>query len=37
MIDALIGTELLKKLQSEAMKEKDQPKRKEDGSEKRTE
>jgi len=37
MIDALIGTELLKKLQSEALKEKDQPKKKEDGSEKRTE
>ncbi|MGZ3763258.1 MAG: SPFH domain-containing protein [Mucilaginibacter sp.] len=37
MIDALIGTELLKKLQSEAAKEKDQPKKKEEGSDKRTE
>ncbi len=37
MIDALIGTELLKKLQSEAAKEKDQPRKKDEGSEKRTE
>jgi uncharacterized membrane protein YqiK len=37
MIDALIGTELLKKLQNEAMKEKDQPKKKEDNSDKRSE
>jgi uncharacterized membrane protein YqiK len=37
MIDALIGTELLKKLQSEAMKETDKPKKKEDNSDKRSE
>ncbi|MEO6850953.1 MAG: hypothetical protein ABI203_12050, partial [Mucilaginibacter sp.] len=37
MIDALIGNDLLRKLQTEAVKEKDQPKKKEDGSEKRTE
>ena len=37
MIDALIGTELLKKLQSEAAKEKENPKKKEEGSDKRTE
>jgi uncharacterized membrane protein YqiK len=37
MIDALIGTELLKKLQSEAMKEKEQPKKKDDSNDKRTE
>jgi len=41
MIDALIGNDLLRKLQNEAMKEKDQPKesskRKDEGSDKRTE
>jgi uncharacterized membrane protein YqiK len=37
MIDALIGTELLKKLQSEASREKENPKKKEEGSDKRTE
>ncbi|MFB9843151.1 SPFH domain-containing protein [Mucilaginibacter ginsenosidivorans] len=37
MIDALIGNEMLKKLQAESVKEKDQPKKKDDGSDKRTE
>jgi len=37
MIDALIGNEMLKKLQAESAKEKDQPKKKEDGTDKRTE
>jgi hypothetical protein len=36
MIDALIGTELLKKLQNEAMKE-TTPKKKEDTTDKRSE
>jgi uncharacterized membrane protein YqiK len=37
MIDALIGNEMLKKLQAESSKEQDQPKKKEDRSDKRTE
>lgn len=37
MIDALIGNEMLKKLQAESAKEKDQPKKKEEASDKRTE
>jgi len=37
MIDALIGTELLKKMQAETVKQQDQPKKKEDSSDKRTE
>lgn len=37
MIDALIGNEMLKKLQAENAKQKDEPKKKENGSENRTE
>ncbi|HVS93460.1 MAG TPA: SPFH domain-containing protein [Mucilaginibacter sp.] len=37
MIDALIGTELLKKMQSEAEKQKDQPKNQDNSSDRRTE
>ena len=37
MIDALIGNEMLKKLQAESANVKDQPKKKDDGSDKRTE
>jgi len=37
MIDALIGNEMLKKLQAESEKQKDQPKKKDDGSDNRTE
>lgn len=37
MIDALIGNEMLKKLQADAVKQSDQPKKKEDNSDKRTE
>ncbi|HTI58269.1 SPFH domain-containing protein [Mucilaginibacter sp.] len=37
MIDALIGNEMLKKLQAESAKEKDQPKKKDDAPDKRTE
>ena len=37
MIDALIGNEMLKKLQAEAAKEKEQPKKRDDGSDKKAE